>query len=93
VPRALIEAAAAGRPIVTTDMPGCRDVVRDGKEGFIVAPRDIEAAALALAKLAKHPVLRARLGAAANARFLERFTEDSVKLAVANVYRSLVRSA
>jgi len=93
VPRALIEAAAAGRPIVTTDMPGCRDVVRDGKEGFIVAPRDIEAAALAIAKLANHAALRARLGAAANARFLERFTEDSVKLAVADVYRSLVRSA
>jgi glycosyltransferase involved in cell wall biosynthesis len=93
VPRALIEAAAAGRPIVTTDMPGCRDVVRDGKEGFIVPPRDIEVAALALAKLASDPALRARLGAAANARFHERFTEESVTRAVARVYRSLVRPA
>jgi glycosyltransferase involved in cell wall biosynthesis len=93
VPRALIEAAAAGRPIVTTDMPGCRDVVRDGQEGFIVQPHDIEAAALALAKLAGDPALRARLGAAANARFNERFTEDGVKRAVTEVYRSLVQPA
>jgi glycosyltransferase involved in cell wall biosynthesis len=91
VPRALIEAAAAGRPIVTTDMPGCREVVRDGKEGFVVPPHDIEAAAFALAKLAGDPALRARLGAAANARFHERFTEHSVKLAIADVYRSLAR--
>jgi glycosyltransferase involved in cell wall biosynthesis len=91
VPRALIEAAASGRPIVTTDMPGCRDVVRDGKEGFIVPPHDIEAAALALAKLASDPTLRERLGAAANARFHERFTEESVKRAIAAVYRSLMQ--
>ena len=93
VPRALIEAAAAGRPIVTTDMPGCRDIVREGKEGFIVPPRDIEAAAIALVELAADTALRARLGAAANARFHERFTEDSVKHAIANVYRSLVQPA
>jgi glycosyltransferase involved in cell wall biosynthesis len=93
VPRTLIEAAAAGRPIVTTDMPGCRDVIRDGKEGFIVAPGDIEQAALALAKLAGEAALRARLGAAANARFHERFTEDAVKVTVANLYRSLAPPA
>jgi glycosyltransferase involved in cell wall biosynthesis len=91
VPRALIEAAASGRPIVTTDMPGCRDVVRDGKEGFIVPTHDIEAAALALAKLASDPTLRERMGAAANARFHERFTEESVKRAIAAVYRSLMQ--
>lgn len=44
-PRALLEAAAMAKPIITTDMPGCRDVVDDGVNGFLVAPRD----ALALA--------------------------------------------
>jgi glycosyltransferase involved in cell wall biosynthesis len=72
-------------------MPGCRDVVRDGKEGFVVPPGDTEAAAAALAKLAGDAALRARLGAAANARFHERFTEDAVKVAVADLYRSLLR--
>ncbi|WP_430450416.1 glycosyltransferase family 4 protein [Rhodophyticola sp.] len=41
-PRALIEAAAMGRPIVTTDTPGCRDTVIDGQSGYLVAPRDAE---------------------------------------------------
>lgn len=40
VPRALLEAAAMGRPIITTDMPGCRDTVIDGKTGFLCRPRD-----------------------------------------------------
>jgi glycosyltransferase involved in cell wall biosynthesis len=93
VPRTLIESAAAGRPIITTAMPGCRDVVRDGKEGLLVPAGDIEAAALAIARLAGDPALRARLGAAAHARFLENFTEDAVTLAVANLYRSLVQPA
>jgi glycosyltransferase involved in cell wall biosynthesis len=93
VPRTLIESAAAGRPIITTDMPGCRDVVRDGREGLVIPPGDIEAAALAIVELAGDPALRARLGVAANARFHERFTEDAVKSAVANLYRSMVPPA
>jgi len=40
VPRALLEAAVAGRPIVATTMPGCTDVIRDGWNGFLVPPRD-----------------------------------------------------
>jgi len=92
IPRTLIESAATGRPIVTTDTPGCRDVVRDGNEGFLVPVGDVDATALALVKLAGDSALRVRLGAGANARFRERFTEDSVKLAVASLYRSMVRS-
>ena len=89
LPRSLLEAAAAGRPIVTTDIPGCRDVVRDGREGFLVPPQDVDAAARALVKLACDASLRARMGAAANARFQERFTEQAVSRAVGDVYRSL----
>jgi glycosyltransferase involved in cell wall biosynthesis len=74
-------------------MPGCRDVVRDGREGLVIPPGDIEAAALAIVELAGDPALRARLGVAANARFHERFTEDAVKSAVANLYRSMVPPA
>ncbi|HMK81649.1 MAG TPA: glycosyltransferase family 4 protein [Xanthobacteraceae bacterium] len=86
VPRSLIEAAASGRPIVTTDSPGCRDLVRDGGEGFLVPLRDSEAAARALVALARDADLRQRLGAAARKRFLERFTEQEVRNAVASVY-------
>lgn len=91
-PRTLVEAAAAGRPIVTTDTPGCRELVRDGKEGLLVAPGDIEKAARALMTLAADPTLRSRMGSAANRRFKERYTEGAVQTAVTAVYRSLVRS-
>ncbi len=86
VPRSLIEAAASGRPIVTTDAPGCRDLVRDHQEGILVPLRDVEAAARALVELAGDPDLRARLGGAAHARFAERFTEAEVRRRVGSVY-------
>jgi glycosyltransferase involved in cell wall biosynthesis len=90
LPRSLVEAAAAGRPIVATDVSGCREVVRDGEEGFLVPLGDSEAAARALVRLAADPALRARMGAAANARFRQRFTAEAVRQAVRNLYRSLV---
>jgi glycosyltransferase involved in cell wall biosynthesis len=91
LPRTLLEAAAAGRPVVTTDAVGCRELVRDGQEGILVPPRDVAAAARALGELAGDPARRARLGAAAHARVLERITEDAVKRAVGDLYRSLMR--
>jgi glycosyltransferase involved in cell wall biosynthesis len=92
LPRSLVEAAAAGRPIVATDVPGCREVARDGKEGILVPLGDSAAAARALATLAGDQALRRRLGVAANARFNERFTAAAVRETVRNLYRSLVRS-
>jgi glycosyltransferase involved in cell wall biosynthesis len=89
LPRSLVEAAAVGRPIVATDVPGCREVIRNGQEGVLVPVGDIEAAAGALATLAANPGLRYRLGAAANKRFQERFTADAVSQKVRNLYLSL----
>jgi glycosyltransferase involved in cell wall biosynthesis len=89
LPRSLVEAAAVGRPIVATDVAGCREVVRDGKEGILVPPGDADAAARALVTLAADVGLRSRLGAAANARFREQFTSDAVGHTVRNLYLSL----
>jgi glycosyltransferase involved in cell wall biosynthesis len=90
LPRSLVEAAAAGRPIVATDVPGCREVARDGQEGILVPRGDNETAARALAALVADQALRQRLGAAANARFHERFTAAAVRQTVRDLYRSLV---
>lgn len=90
LPRTLLEAAASGRPIVTTDAAGCRELVRDGVEGILVPPRDVDAAARALTELAADPLLRRRLGAAATARVREGFTEAAVRQAVGRLYRSLL---
>jgi glycosyltransferase involved in cell wall biosynthesis len=93
LPRALVEAAAAGRPIVTTDVTGCREVVRDGIEGLLVPRDDADAAARALILLANDAALRARLGAAANARFRERFTEAAVIRTMTALYAGLRKRA
>jgi glycosyltransferase involved in cell wall biosynthesis len=89
LPRSLIEAMAAGRAILTTDVPGCRHVVSDGVEGITVPLGDVEAAARALLQLASDPALRARLGAAAHARFRQHFTEEAVMQTITGVYRDL----
>jgi len=90
LPRCLVEAAAVGRPIVASDVTGCRELVRDGVEGFLVPLGDVAAAADVVARLAADAGLRARLGAAAHRRFHERFTEDAVKGVVGALYRSIL---
>jgi glycosyltransferase involved in cell wall biosynthesis len=89
LPRSLVEAAAAGRPIVTTDVPGCRTVVRDGIEGFLVPPGDAVVTAQALARLAADHELRQRMGAASRARFLECFTEAGVMETAKRMYAEI----
>jgi len=74
LPRALVEAAAVGRAIVTTDVPGCREVVRDGVNGMLVPARDVERLAEAIATLLDDPVRRARMGAAGRRRVEEEFS-------------------
>jgi glycosyltransferase involved in cell wall biosynthesis len=90
LPRSLVEAAAVGRPMIATDVAGCREVVRDGEEGILVPLGDCDAAARALGRLAADPALRVRMGAAANARFRQRFTAEAVRETVRNLYRTLV---
>ena len=93
LPRTLLEGAACGRALVTTDVPGCRALVRDGVEGLVVPPDDPAALAAALARLAAAPDLVARLGAAARRRVVEDgFTEDAVAAAVASVHAELLAS-
>jgi glycosyltransferase involved in cell wall biosynthesis len=91
LPKALVEAAAAGRPIIATDVTGCREVVRDGTEGFLVPRGDVDAAARALVRLAGDAGLRERMGAAAHARFQERFTEAAVIRTMTEFYAELCK--
>jgi glycosyltransferase involved in cell wall biosynthesis len=90
LPRTLLEAAACGRAILTTDVPGCRTLVRDGVEGRIVPANDARSLAEALAGLAAQPALVARMGEAARARVLDGFTERDVMEAVKRLYASIL---
>ena len=73
VPRSTQEAMAMGRPVITTDVPGCRETVVDGVNGLIVAPRDAAALAAAMEKLILDPGLLAGMGAASRAMAEEKF--------------------
>lgn len=90
LPRGLIEAAASGLALVTTDVPGCREVVRDGVDGLLVAAKNAPALARAIARLDSDPPLRARLGAAARAKALASFDERIVIAQTLAVYAELV---
>lgn len=88
MPRAMLEAAACARPLVVTDVPGCRHFVRDGVEGFVVPTEDPEALANALAQLAKNRSLRERMGKAARERVLMGYTEEDIVNIIYKIYEN-----
>ena len=90
LPKGLIEAGACALPLVTTDVPGCREVVTDGVDGLLVPVRDAGALATAIARLHDDPVLAARLGAAARQRALDEFDEQIVIARTLAVYQELL---
>lgn len=90
MPKSLLEAAAAGRPMVAVDGPGLREVVIDGETGFLVPPRDASALADALERLLRDGALRRRLGHAARLRAEQNFGDDTVVAATMTVYRDLL---
>lgn len=90
MPRAVLEAAASGRPLVVTDVPGCRHFVRHDIEGVIVPPADPVALADALARLAADPALRQTMGRAARERVLAGYTIAHVRDGIRAAYAGLL---
>jgi glycosyltransferase involved in cell wall biosynthesis len=91
-PVSAIEALAAARPVVATRVGGVPDVVRDGIDGFLVAPGDIEGAAAKLATLASDPGLRRTLGESGRARVLARYSVGRLVEDVDRLYRALLEA-
>ena len=93
LPKALMEAAACARPIVTTDQPGCRDAIIPGETGLLVPPRDPAALADAIERLALDRPLRLRLGRTARADAEARFSDLRINGAILDLIdRRLARS-
>ncbi len=92
VPKILLEAAASGRPIVTTDTPGCREIVRHGENGLLVPPCDPAALAEAIWTLLSDSGLRARMGACGREIASAEFSEEYVINCTLAVYRELLGS-
>jgi glycosyltransferase involved in cell wall biosynthesis len=91
VPNALLEAAGCGRPIVATDIPGCREVVRDGETGLLVPPYDVARLAEAIGALAGDPARRQAMGQAGRALVEREFAEPVIIAQTLALYAELLR--
>jgi glycosyltransferase involved in cell wall biosynthesis len=90
LPKALLEALAAGRPVVATDVPGCREVVIPDENGLLVPPRDPDALADAMARLIRDPELRRRYGEAGRRLAEREFSAKRVERETLRLYDALL---
>jgi len=89
LPRCLVEASASARPLIVTDVPGCRHAVTDGVEGLVVPVGDTKRIVEAIARLAREPQTRAAMGRAARARFEAQFSAEIVNARIRSIYARL----
>lgn len=75
MPRTIMEALAVGRPVITTDVPGCREAVKNGVTGFVVAPQNVEELAAAMERVIEKPDHAAILGTRGREDAEKRFAE------------------
>ena len=92
VPSALLEACASGLPIVTTDVPGCRDVVTNGVNGLLVAPQDSLALAKAIETLLADAQQRDKLGKTGRRLALEKFSLEKINEQTLDIYRKVLEN-
>lgn len=92
VPKSLLEAAAFGRPLIATDVPGCREIVIHEKTGLLVPVDDPQALAAAILRLVRSSPQRVRFGVAARRLVDERFAANLVGEATVALYRRLLAS-
>jgi glycosyltransferase involved in cell wall biosynthesis/ribosomal protein S18 acetylase RimI-like enzyme len=88
-PRSAMEAAALGKPLIVTDVRGCREVVGDRVHGFVIPPRDADALTSRVRDLLDDRALRESFGAAARRRALAEFDQRRVFELVVDEYRAL----
>jgi len=86
VPKALIEASAIGRPIITTDMPGCKETVVDGRNGFLIPPKDVPALCDKIGILIQNPELRMEMGHESRLIAEDNFSIEHVINETLNIY-------
>jgi glycosyltransferase involved in cell wall biosynthesis len=88
LPKVLVEAAACGRAVVTTDTPGCRDAVDPGKTGVLVPPRDTESLAKAICSLLTDPMRRQQMGTAGRALAEREYAIEHIVATHLEIYRA-----
>ena len=92
MPKFLLEAASAGLPIVTTDVPGCREVVINDENGYLVPPRNSEALADAIDKLLNDKTLRREMGEKGRALVEREFGIEKIVEETLSLYQRMLRN-
>ena len=87
VPRVLLEAAACGVPIITTDMPGCKEVVIDGSTGILIQPKNVETLKKAIIDLLINDEKRKRMGEAGRYLAEKKFKKEIIIHEYLKIYR------
>lgn len=91
IPRSLLEAMAMGKPIITTDSPGCREVCKDGENGFLVKPRDVESLTFAMKRMIElSEEERKVMGKKGRERVLKEFDERIIVQQYLNIIEELI---
>lgn len=90
LPIAILEAMSAGLPVVTTDIAGNREVVRDGVDGFMCEPEDSASLAESMGKLIRQPEGWLKFSENAYERQRTHFSEDSMSMGIAKVYDEIL---
>jgi glycosyltransferase involved in cell wall biosynthesis len=90
LPKALLEAAACGRPMIATDVPGCREIVLPDQTGLLVPLDNPEALADAIDQLVNSFELRQRFGGAARHLAAEKFSDQAIGQQTVRLYRDLI---
>jgi glycosyltransferase involved in cell wall biosynthesis len=93
MPKSLLEAAAAGCAVVTTDVPGCRDAIDPGVTGDKVPARDSGALAIALLSLIENPNRRRAYGMQGQKRARKLFSIESVSDKTLDIYKGMLGNA
>ncbi len=92
MPKALLEAQAIGRPVVTTNVPGCREAIIDGETGFLVPVKEVKPLSEKLGLLIKDRALRLKMGQAARVLAEEEFSIEQVVKQTFDIYQGLLKS-
>lgn len=90
LPKVLLEAAACGKPLIATNVPGCRDIVTHGINGLLVPVRDSTALAAAIDSLLRDSSRRAAMGVAGREGVIRTFSVEKVAGQVVDLYRELL---
>lgn len=92
IPRTLLEAGSMAKPLITTNAVGCREVVENGKNGFLVSIGDANALAQRIAQLSKNKDLQARFGQASREKVCAEFSTETIVQSYLSLYRSVLDS-